>query len=43
LIVYLEDGRVAEMGTHDELIALKQKYWQLAQRQRLVEEIERTA
>ncbi|OPZ07997.1 MAG: putative multidrug resistance ABC transporter ATP-binding/permease protein YheI [candidate division BRC1 bacterium ADurb.BinA292] len=42
-IVYLEAGRVAEQGTHEELLARRGKYWMLAQRQRLAEEIGRTA
>lgn len=42
-IVYLENGAVAEQGTHDELMALQGKYYALAMRQRLAEEIEKTA
>ncbi len=29
LIVVLEQGRIIEQGTHDELIELGQKYYQL--------------
>ena len=29
LILYLKDGEIAEMGTHDELLALKQNYHEL--------------
>lgn len=29
LILYLKDGEIAEMGTHDELIALKKHYFEL--------------
>lgn len=42
-ILYLEDGRITEEGTHAELIALGGQYWGLARRQRLAEEIEATA
>lgn len=29
LILYLKDGEIAEMGTHEELLALKQNYFEL--------------
>jgi len=40
LIVVLENGRVAETGTHDELLARGGAYAELAERQRLAEEVE---
>jgi ATP-binding cassette subfamily B protein len=43
LVVYLEDGEIRELGTHEELLALRGHYWNLAQRQKLAEEIEKTA
>lgn len=42
-ILYLEDGRLIEEGTHQELLERRGRYWALAQRQRLAEEIEKTA
>jgi len=33
LILYLKDGEIAEMGTHEELLALKKNYYQLNQMQ----------
>jgi len=40
LILVLEDGRVAERGTHAELLAAGGLYAELAERQRLEEELE---
>lgn len=42
-ILYLEDGRVVEQGTHAELLALGGRYAALARKQQLAEEIEATA
>lgn len=32
-IVYIKDGRIEEVGTHSELIALKGNYWRLVKNQ----------
>lgn len=32
-IVFIENGQIAEMGTHSELISLKGKYWKLVKNQ----------
>jgi ATP-binding cassette subfamily B multidrug efflux pump len=39
-IVVVEDGAIVEQGTHDELIALGRRYWDLAQRQQIEQELE---
>ena len=38
LILYMEDGKIIEKGTHAELIALKKSYAELYQKQLLEEE-----
>jgi ATP-binding cassette subfamily B protein len=39
-IVILDEGRVAEVGTHEDLLALGGIYAQLAERQRMEEQVE---
>ncbi|HVX89185.1 MAG TPA: ABC transporter ATP-binding protein [Gemmatimonadales bacterium] len=41
-IIVLDGGRIAEEGTHAELIRLEGKYWELVRRQQLEEEVETT-
>ncbi|MEN6627328.1 MAG: ABC transporter ATP-binding protein [Candidatus Sumerlaeia bacterium] len=42
-IAYMDRGRIVEQGTHAELMALRGRYHDLARRQQLAAEIERTA
>lgn len=42
-ILYLDRGRVVEEGTHSQLMDRGGKYWELARRQKIAEEIEATA
>ena len=39
-IVYLDEGRIAETGTHSELLDLGGHYWRIYEQQRLLEEID---
>jgi ATP-binding cassette subfamily B protein len=43
MIIVLDDGAVVERGTHDELVALKGRYFDLLRRQLLEESIETVA
>jgi ATP-binding cassette, subfamily B, multidrug efflux pump len=40
MIVYLNGGRIIELGTHDELVRRRGAYYELYQRQRLAREVE---
>jgi ATP-binding cassette subfamily B protein len=40
LILVLDDGQIAERGTHEELFARRGRYWQLLRRQQLEESLE---
>ena len=40
LIIYLEDGRIAEQGTHAELVGREGRYAKIVERQALMEELE---
>ncbi len=39
-IIVLDDGRIAESGTHESLLALRGKYWTLLNRQQLEDAVE---
>jgi ATP-binding cassette, subfamily B, multidrug efflux pump len=39
-IVFLEDGRIVEMGTHEQLVDLRGRYFEIYEHQKLEEELE---
>ncbi len=39
-IVVLDEGRVVEQGTHDELVAARGRYWALLRHQQLADEVD---
>jgi ATP-binding cassette subfamily B protein len=39
MILVLDEGRIVERGTHQELLAAEGRYWALLRRQQLVEEV----
>jgi ATP-binding cassette subfamily B protein len=41
-IVVLDEGRVVEQGTHDDLVGARGRYWQLLRRQQLSDEVDAT-
>ncbi|MBN1295892.1 ABC transporter ATP-binding protein [bacterium] len=41
IIVFLEDGEIAEMGSHQELTARRGRYFEIYQHQKLEEELDR--
>ena len=42
-IVFFEDGEIVEQGTHQQLLDLQGRYYEIHEHQRLLEEIERDA
>ena len=42
-IVVLDDGRIVEQGTHDELVRSRARYWQLLRRQQVSDELDAVA